>query len=354
MMARESDYQKAAQDDLLSREDIIQTKLNQSDIGTKELAFVLQMDERSVRNFVKKLCVIHPEINKDSLKEGKRYRFKAEWNGLLATLGMLSELPDYDKRKESATLEGLLNKNESLMQAIDEYLDKSDQKLIKTHVTYQEAVLETKLYQLLEDKFTSILNRISMMPSSLRIQKLLAIYRSTKYMDLELTFDYVDYIHSEFVYQKYIEENYPEEINATSFKESLEDYLVALLSLRLKGVEGVEESIDIEIVGSTLHEKMVLGRISPEDSAELIELIAGTKSDILADSNIAPTLEKLSNVLDKENPLENMLLQRLEQTILLSSFDQLKKNENFALRQEVGSRILNSETIKGLSDLVNP
>lgn len=350
IVGRKTKYNEAVENEKFDRTKIIQDKLNKEDIGTKELAVVTGMEERSVRNILNKLCENHPQLKLENFKDGKAYKFKANWNGLLTTLCEVASLPQYDGRKEQHSLEGYLDHIDVLMQGIDTYLTSLDQAFIKSHGSYQQAILEKKLYESLLYRIGSIVNQVGMMPATLRFQTLAGLNKKLEPVTTHLAQRHSKCLIDKHLYKKAALNENPNAINDTSFQEDLEEYLVSLLHLRMQGKDGIDETYNMEVVGATLLEQLVLGNLTDGNIDGVEELITSTKQDLLQSSLIKPTFEKVKGVLDEKNPVEQMVLNWIEQTLLLVALGNSNEEKNRALGKELLRQMVTEEVYRNLQE----
>lgn len=350
-MGRKTEFEKAAnRDERLNRNTIISEMLNKADIGTDEMAEVIGITDRSVRDILNKLCDKYKELNIQDFKLGKSYKFKAAWNGLLTTLLVVTNLPQYDKRKNQYSLEGHLDHLEELIKAIDENLNEIDQGIVKTHSTYQQAELELKLYDSLLHRIGRITNQVGMMPPSLRFQTLAGINQVLEHVPSHIAHKHSSYLIENHLYKKHTKET--NEINETAFQEDLEEYLVTLLSLRLQGQKGIEETHNIEVVGSTLLEQLVLGNLSGIEAEGIDALVTKTRDDLLEQPKIKETLQKVSAVLDQENKVDQLVLHWIEELLLILATTAGNKNGNKEIGKELVRQVVTEEVYRHLNEFI--
>jgi len=349
-MGREIDYKKGAEKDRILNRDIIREKLNREDISSEEIAVILGMTDRSVRNILKKLCEHNERLNLEDFKEGKFYNLKASWNGILTTLLEVAGMPQYDKRKDQHTLGGHLEHLEILLEGIEKYLTKTDQALVKSHGTYQQAMLERKLYESILHRLGNISNQVGMMPSSLRFQTLAGINQLLEKVPSHMAQKNAAYMIEKALYQRQAKEDDEDSVNETSFKEDIEDYLVSLLRLRLQGKEGLEESWNIETVGSTMLEQLILGNLTGIEAKGVDELVTKSRQVLLEQPEIKDTLEKVATVLDPEKPLEKMILNWIKETLLLVTITVSNKDRNKELGKELVRQAVTDQVYRNLQE----
>jgi arsenate reductase-like glutaredoxin family protein len=339
-MGRKNGFEKAAKkDEELNKDQIINERLNQEDIGTEEIAAMVGITDRSVRDILKKLCNKYEELNLQDFKEGRPYKFKASWNGLLTTLIEVAGLPQYDNRKDQSSLEGHTEHLNVLITGINTYLNDIDRKLVKSHSTYQQAELELKLYDSLLHRIGNVVNQVGMMPSFLRFQTLAGINEALEYVPSQMAHVHSRYLLQKQLYKKDAEES--NEINTTSFREDLEAYLVSLLNLRLQGQDGIDESFKIEVVGSTLLEQLVLGDLTAVQSNGIETLVTKTREDILEQSEIKQTLQKVKTVLDSDEVVDQVVLNWIEKILLLLAMSDGSNNKS----KEIGKELVRQSVI---------
>lgn len=351
-MGRKSDYKKEVlKDKKLDRTTIIKEKLNKEDISTEEMAVVIGITGRSLRDNIWKLCHNHKEtIKTDDFKKGKAYVFQASWNGILTTLISVAGLPQYDNRREQHTLEGYLEHLKILMTGIDEYATEEDQAIIKTHSTYQQATLEEKLYESVLNRIGSISNNLGLMPSSLRFQTLAGINKTLELVPSNLAQKNASYIVQQALYKKYAKNDDEKSVNLTSFKEDLEEYLVSLLKMRIEGKEGFNETLNMEVVGNTILEQMILGNITDTEHEGIMDTIIKGREEMLDQSQIKETLEKVASVLDPENSLESIILDWIKHTVLLFTSTIANSKTNKDLGKELMRQVVTEEVYRNLQE----
>ncbi len=346
-MGRTPGYNKEIEKEKrLDRNTIIQEMLNKEDIGTKELAIIASVDERSIRNILSKLCEQHDLLAIEDFKDGKSYKFKASWNGLLATLIQLADHSQYDNRKEQYTLDGYFEYINALTRSIDLYLNDMDQAMVKTHGTYSQAVLEQQLYEQVIQQLGSITNQISMMPASLRFQTLAGVHELLKPISSHMAQKHSGYLIEKSIYKQ----KESASMNETSFQEGLEEYLVSLLCVKMMGQNGIEEPYNMEVAGSTLLEQFVLGNLSGAEIKGMETLINRTREDMLEMTTIKPILEKVMAVLDEENQMEKLVGHWIEETLLLLTYTINNKDGNKLLGKELVRQMVTKEVYRNLQE----
>lgn len=286
----------------------------------------------------------------ENFKEGRSYKFKAPWNGLLTTLVEVAGLPQYDKRKDQHSLEGHLEHLNVLIKGIDIYLEKADQAFVKSHGTYQQAELELKLFDSVLHRIGRVANQVGMMPPSLRFQTLAGINQA-----LEIVPSHIAHKHSSYMIEKHLNEREAKEGDAssvyeTSFQEDLEEYLVSLLHKRLQGQEGIEESYNMLVTGSTLLEQLVLGNLSGMEAKGVEALVKQTRENLLEQPEIKQTLQKVAAVLDQENTTDQVVLSWLEELMLILATTVGNKDGNKELGKELVRQVVTEQVYRQLQE----
>lgn len=368
-MAREVDYSKQIEKEKSLTKENVMKKLNREDISTEEMAVLLDGPEytftdRTVRNYLVKLCERYKELNIEDFKEGRSYKLKASWNGILAVLLRITSLPPYDGRTDKMTLEDYLRNLDIIIASIDKedrlsdtnvYLSDSDKKLVKSHSTYQQALLEKNMYESVLNLLNRIFYQLSIMPSNLRFQTLAGLYEDLENVPINLAQKHASYLIERSEYKKESKVYDENSVNDTSFKDNLEAYLVSLLALRLQGKEGYIQSMNIEVAGSTLLEQLILGRMTTTEHDGLMKIANKTRKDLLEQTQVKETFDKVSAVLDPEIPLERNLLTWIEETLLMFTFKSNNEDTNYELALELMRQAVTGhvKTKNRDSDVVN-
>lgn len=344
-MARKTEYDKAVnKEEKLNKGTILRENLNKEDIGTAEMAVVVGVDDRSVRNMIIKLCEEHKELNLESFKAGKSYKFKAVWNGLLATILMISS----DGRREQSSLESYLEDLDLLKNGVETYLDSNDQAIVKSHSTYMQAELEEDLYDAISKQLGQLANQIGMMPSSMKFQTLAGVHELLKPIPSHMAQSHASYVLETLLYKHEMKEKDNASINETSFKEGLKEYLVSLLALRMQGEDKVEESYSMDMVGSTLTEMFMLGQLTDTEKDGIASVVQGNNEKIFETDRIKPILEKVQNVLDSGDPIEQMVLEWIKKTLVLISVSSTNQDVN----KDIGREILRQSVVSQVQQIL--
>ena len=103
-MGRQSDYERMRIKQDKSKEKIIENELNKKTIGTDELGKIVGKDPRHITNLLNEFCKENG-LSVEDFKDGQKYSFKPEWNGILTVLLSLTAFPkNRDKRCLSLNL----------------------------------------------------------------------------------------------------------------------------------------------------------------------------------------------------------------------------------------------------------
>lgn len=347
-MGQKSNYDgKVKREKELNKEKIISNKLNQQDIGTEELGVVVGVTDRDVRLLIKKLCEKHPDILKQQdFKDGERYSFKAAWNGILTVLLSVAGLPQYDNRKVQNTLEGYLEFVETLIDGIDQYTTEYDKKMIKEHSTYQQAILEKKLYDSTIERLGMIVNQLGMLPASLRFQTLARINTQLKSIPSNIAQSHAAYMIERSMNKRKANDDEKE----TSFKENLEEYLVSLLKIKMQGKQEIQQYIKNDVLGRALLKQYVLGNFNDFKVKGLEEIVNNTRKKLLEQQEIKEIMDKITNVLNKDKPMEQMMLNWIEKTLVLFELTAIDGDKDKDLGKELLRRSVTEEVFRSLQE----
>ncbi|AWI03110.1 hypothetical protein [Clostridium drakei] len=345
-MGQESNYYKKDKENL-SREKIISDSLNKQDIGTEELAVVLGVTDRSIRNMLKKLCNRYPDsIEEKDFKDGKVYSFKASWNGILAALLTATDLAKYDSRREQNTLIGYLDFVETLIDGIDQYIVEQDKTIIKGHSTYQQAVLEKDLYDCIIKRLGSIVNQLGMLPASLRFQTLAGINEILKSVPVHLAQQHAAYATERYIHKAKVSDDEKERL----FKEDLEEYLVSVLKLKMQGKSINKELVEDNILVKALLKQYILGNLKDPKLKGIEELISKGRRNILEQQELKEVMDKVANVLNKDKPIEQMMLNWIEQTLVLFELAVTNGDKDKELGKELLRQSVTEEAFRTLEN----
>lgn len=326
-----------------SEEENTKGKLNKEDMSSEEMAEILKISDRTVKNTLRKLCEDNEGIDMDDFKEGKNYRFKASWNGILIVLLQVSDLPRYDKRKSQYTLEGYVQHMEIMLKNVEEYLTPLDQALVKSHSSYQQAILEKDLYEVLMHRIGSISTQVGLMPASLRFQALAGIMESIENVPSYLAQKNARYTIKKAQYKNHVQKDKKNLIDEPLFKEDIEEYLISLLKLRLHGEEGIQESYKVEVAGATMLEQLILGELTDAEDEGVKKIVGESREYLLHQPEVKDVLERVASVLNLEKPLDRLLQGWIEETVLLIGVRMNHKKADIELGGELVRRAVTNQ-----------
>lgn len=353
-MGIESDYAKQIeQDKQFDRDFILKEKLNKEDISTIQMATLFRVDARTIRNRLEKLCdIFEDELSIDDFRDGKKYSFKPTWNGILAVLLSVTDTPEFDKRKTQHTLEGYYNFLQILMDSVTNFLGDVDRRVVMSHGTYVQAMLEKEYYEKMITRLETVIDELGMMPASLKLQTMAGLYDTLGYIHAYLAKASSIYELEKIDYMNYNLEGDSSSVSPTSFKEDLGEYLVTLLSLRLQGEEDLLKSLNLKAVGSTLTENLLLmGNVVGDKNVKgLNSLMYDTVEDIAECTEVKQILERIAGVLDLENDMEQNVYHWIQQYIIDLSTKNKIVGDSHDISKELIRKAVTKEMVQGLRD----
>lgn len=346
-MGRKSDYDRL--DHIkkdLNKEDLIKNALNHSPIGTKEMSIILGYSERSVSDMLKKLCE-HSDLNIEDFREGKNYRFKPEWNGILTTLLSMMSLPGFDKRFAPHSVIEIYDKSSILLEGVDAYLSLEDQKIVKDSVCYKELQIDSNLYSILTKRFSSILSSLAILPKHLRTQTLVGFNKILEPVPSQLNERYVSYLMNEDLRKNRLKSREMEG-ETQLIENSVEELLSSMLKLRLKNQAFPEKPNPNKDIVETLLGKGLIDELTTAEMEGFDDLINKSREELLELKDLKEALNKVKNVLDANKPYENLVIQWIENLLLSFSLIFTSSSENQDIADEFLRQALTREALRSL------
>lgn len=350
-MGRQSDYSRIFEQSE-TREFILDKKLNAISLKTEDLAKILKVDPRTVRNYIARICEVH-SFSLDDFKDERGYTFPPKWHGLLLVILQLRLLAQDYGKSEQHTLEQYLDILYTLVSNVDKFLPDSDQKLVKNHFTYQRALLEEKLYDTITTRLGEIVNVLGLMPPFLRFQILLGINRKLTGVPSELAQRYSTYLVQRALHGMGSSEG--GEISESSFVDDLEEYLVSLIKLRMRGEENVEDLDGVSelppqnSLSRVILEQMVLGNLTADEHQGLNDIAMKTREQLLEQPEVKETFDKILGVLDQNNPIDMQVMSHIKRTILLMELSG-SNSDNQRLGAELMRRVVTEQAMRDLQE----
>ncbi len=344
-MGRKSDYERMDHNKIeLNKEDLIKNKLNQTPIGTKEMALILEYNERSVGDMLKKLCE-QSNLNIDDFREGKNYRFKPEWNGILTILLSMTTLPGFDKRFAPHSIIEIYDKSRVLLEGVDTFLSLEDQKIVKDSVCYKELQVESNLYSILTKRFASILSSLAILPKQLRTQTLVGFSKTIEPVSAQLNEKYVSYLMTEDIKKKRSEKQETEREQLLN-ENTVEELLDSILKLRLKNQKLPEKTDQDKDLVEALLEKGLVDDLTAAEKEGFDDLINKSREELLEMNDLKEALNKVKNVLDASKPYENLVIQWIENLLITFSFTLNSSSENQDIADEFLRQAITREALR--------
>lgn len=351
-MGRESDYKQQIENDKKNvKETLIEEKLNQEDITSSDLAKIIGMSDRSVRNMIEKFCKSNEEFSIDDFKEKGAFNFKSNWNGIFTVLMEMTQLPQYDKRQTQWTLEEEMDLNEVLLNGIENYLSDEDKFLIKNQIIYRETTLLNDLYDSLFERIGLMASVLSMMPIHLRMTTLAGFNEVLKNYPQFLTQKSVAFMIGLSQGKKQREELAQGKEVEINFDNSLESYLKKILKMKMQGKDIKDELSPMhseEEMKEALFKEFVMDNLTPVEIEGLRELIEKARNDIKAVPQFEKTMDKVKGALDPEDHYDMMILRWIEGTMIQLNYAMTEADGNKSLGREIVRESKFGEAIRNL------
>lgn len=351
-MGREADYkQQIEKDTRIEGKTIVIEKLNKEDITSQELAAIISMTDRSVRNIIQKFCDSNEEFNIDDFKEKGTFNLKSNWNGIFTVLMEMTRLPQYDKRQKQHTLEEEMDLNEVLLKGIEYYLSDEDKFLIKNQIIYKETALLNDLYDSLFERIGLMASVLSMMPIHLRMTTLAGFNEVLKNYPQFLTQKSVAFMIGLSQGKEQREELAQGKEVEIDFDNSLESYLIKILKMKMQGKDIKEEFSQVyseEEMKEALFKEFVMDNLTPVEIEGLRELIEKARNDIKAVPQFEKTMDKVKGALDPEDYYDMMILRWIEGTMIQLNYAMTEADGNKSLGREIVRESKYGEAIRNL------
>ena len=254
-MSRTTNYEqglfKDSKEDKIDPEEV-KKKIGKEAITTDEMAEFLShysslladdnkprtFTGRNIRQKIQAICDnsngrITVDTFKRKLPTGQEaYYIAPEYQAYLLALIDCKYLDNNKNMKRLSTRQEL---NQALIRSIDTYMPKKDLESIQTNPAYMNAKLEALYYEALNKYIHAILSGIANSDEVIRYQ--LMDYSLRTLIDLEKYIGKVDarMMSSKMIYEHQLDENNEYEKKSLVETETLEDYIMELLILKIEG-----------------------------------------------------------------------------------------------------------------------
>lgn len=357
-MGRRSEYDKKANKDGFNREEIIKNMLNKMELTPKEFAKVLLTDEKTVKNRIKKLCSSSEGMFEEAdFKDGKPYKFSKEWNGILMALLDSSE---YDGRSKDMNLNMYLEHIDRLLSSIDTYIEEDTQKEIKAHPLYSRSKVEKELYDQIENKLGKAINIITTMPLSLRFSVLAGIHQALDSWYFHLIQMYTTDLIEKAKYKQNamdIEKQMMDQMDK-SLEELLYEKLKQEMALKeLKPIldEHITDTVEEQAIINALFEELIMERWRSEANEQIKSQVQEVQEHIRNIRSNKSILDKVSRVLDADQPKEQLLLQWIEKILRITHLNEQDQRSSAAAKYLIEKTVIEnaSDAIRALNEKNN-
>ena len=304
----------------------VEKKIGKMSLSATELAIYLAkckglpeegITEKTVKNYIKAICdesggvLSISEFKHDPSKRGSKYEFKPEYHGLLLTL---LNTDYFDGRKNERRLSTRNTLCEQLISNIDKYLSNNDEKNIKEHPAYVNAVLERHLSKHINNELTVLLRTIyhsdPVIRYQLMVELLSALFSMRKWMmkvDSKM-------ISTKMVYAHELNELEDAKYQKGIFEAvNLDEFIIKFMALRMHGGTYKNISDNEKLTPVAMRLAQSLYNITVRDDADIKRILDQIDEQISNSKRYKEIMGKAEKILDLEDPQEAQIYYDLQE-----------------------------------------
>lgn len=304
----------------------VESKFGKISINAKELSILLSrerfennydvLDEKTIRRYITKLCSMSNGILEpnDFKENGKSYVFKPEYHDILFTI----LATDYfGSNKNDKYLEHRAVLHGQIVENIDKYMNDLDKNQIKKDPSYLNAIIEAKLIPLIINELICIFNTMYHSDSVVRYQyiiecadRLVGIRRWMNEWNERIKVIKNSYAkdNSQFLDMAQNDEGFFQ-------NDMLDDLMLKILASKLKKETYQYLGEDELLTYISLYLGTKMYDISSCSDNEIKKILEGVEKNISNEEKYQNIMSKLRDVLDKNDYLENKVLDSIDKII---------------------------------------
>ena len=295
----------------------VERKIGKNPLSAAELAVFLSkckdspdggVTEKTVKNYLKAICneskgtLSISEFKLDPSKSRSKYEIKPGYHSLLLTL---LNTDYFDGRKNDRKLSTRAKLYEQLINNIDNYLSNNDEKIIKEHPAYVNAILEEHLSKHINIELTALLRTLYHSDPVMRYQLMIEFLNSL--LNLRKWMDNIDskMISTKMVYAHELDELKDAKYQKGIFESiNLDEVIIKFMALRMHGETYEYISDDEKLSPAAMCLAAKLFNITVKDDADIKRILDQIDEMISNNKRYKEIMEKAEKILNLEDPQE--------------------------------------------------